>query len=112
MISPMLKAPEIRNTQVAVPLSQSWPESVRASKEDGSHRNSPSNLAFQTEQQSMHEALSDPVRSRWFKNISIPYQENGGLSTTHTVAMLDWAGLGEGLLVDISQTVIDPTVHG
>lgn len=96
------------NTQVAVPSSQSWLESLRASKEDGSHRASPFNLAFQTEQQSMHWALSDPVRSGWFNDMLKAYQESGGLSMAHTVAMFGTVGVPKGLVVDVS---ISPFVH-
>lgn len=88
-------------TRVGAAASQSWLESLRASREDRSHRTSPFNLSFETEMQSMSWALSDPQRSVWFNDMLKAYQESGDLALAHTVAMFDWKSIDDCLLVDV-----------
>ena len=88
-------------SQVGVPSSHSWLESIHASRSDESYQNSPFNIAFKTDQQSMSWALDDPVTSVWFNDMLRGYQRSSGFGLHHIIDMFDWAALGEALLVDV-----------
>ena len=88
-------------SQVGVPSSAAWIESMQASRYDGAYTNSPFNLAFKTEKQSMAWAAEDPIKSVWFDEMMRAYQQSSQFALHHTVVGYDWAALGDGLLVDV-----------
>ena len=49
--------------------------------------------------QSMKWALPDPEWSVWFNEMLKAHPEGGDLEMAHTVAMFDWASLGDGVVV-------------
>lgn len=88
-------------SQIGVPSSHRWIDSIRASREDPSYHNSPFNLAFQTDKQSMTWASEDPIKRVWFNDMIESYAQSTQFGLHHTVNGFDWASLKDGLLVDV-----------